>query len=79
MIQKVCSGMASSPLMAHLHVGLMSYQQLVTRVDFCSTPSHSSSGVDGAQLCPTVQDDKWVICWVKEFSDSAALERLMEE
>jgi hypothetical protein len=25
-----------------------------------------------------VQDGKWVICWVKEFSDSAALERLME-
>jgi ketosteroid isomerase-like protein len=25
------------------------------------------------------KDGKWVICWVKEFSDSAALERLMEE
>ena len=51
----------------------------MTRADFCSAPCHISSDLDAAQPYSIAQDGKWVICWVKEFSDSAALERLMEE
>ena len=44
----------------------------MTGVDSCSISPEQ-------QYCVTVQDGKWVINWVKEFSDSAALERLMED
>jgi hypothetical protein len=39
----------------------------------CNCPQHDTI------CCAAAQDGKWVICWVKEFSDSAELERLMEK